>query len=69
MIWGETTEQNYARMTTPQLWFAWHPVVLDDSGRWVWLEYVLRWRRPYAHSGWNQEYSSFWSYALNEEKP
>ena len=43
MIWGETNDQWWERVTTKHLWFAWRPVVLTD-GHWAWLEYGWRWR-------------------------
>lgn len=27
-------------------WFAWRPIVIEDTGEWVWLEWVWR------HSEW-----------------
>lgn len=68
MIFGATCEQQFDReyaedcrkleLCLPHLWFAWHPVKLDD-GRWAWLQKVYRHRelqyKPYevAHRWWN----------------
>lgn len=52
MKWGKTNAQ-VEEGREPNIWFAWHPVHLQD-GRWAWLEKV---EREYAgpsimHSGW-----------------
>lgn len=68
MIFGETNAQRFARFTTPQLWFAWHPVMLNDD-RFAWLRRVVRYRRYWDRSLWGGrgcEISAFWTY---EEKP
>lgn len=32
-----------SRQMDPHRWFAWHPVVLSDTGDWAWMRTV--WRR------------------------
>lgn len=62
MIFGETTEQWIARASTPQRWFAWHPVYLSD-GRIAWLCYVMRRKSVFDFLG-HKELSEFWRYEL-----
>lgn len=62
MILGETTEDRVTRLVTPQIWFAWHPVVIED-GRLVWLQMVLRYRVRYDV----RNCSTLWSYELPYE--
>lgn len=44
MIFGTMHKEKADRSLSrgEELWFAWHPVRLND-GRWLWLDYV--WRR------------------------
>lgn len=39
-------------------WFAWHPVFIEESRTWVWLERIIRRRTS------GDQYGDFWSYRL-----
>lgn len=43
MKWfSESYETQEARLATPHLWFAWHPVRLTNTDRIVWMETATR---------------------------
>lgn len=51
MIWGTTHQQDYGRrlnLTYWHKWFAWR-IVLLDTGRFVWLQFVERRLEYVAH--------------------
>jgi hypothetical protein len=43
-------------------WFAWHPVFVEESRTWVWLEHVIRRRTG------GDAYGDFWYYRLTAGK-
>lgn len=53
MRWGgkETDAERRSRLSTFHRWFAWHPVRLDDTGQWAWMESVVRWALPASFDG------------------
>lgn len=76
--WGATPEQKaaninrksdaydrwYRKITSWHLWWAWHPVLVDEATQeYRWLEYVEA--KATYHSGglwptWTWEYRSYW---------
>ena len=48
MIWGK------GHKPLAHWWFAWHPVQLTNSGRWLWLEKVYR--ELHEHDGATKYY-------------
>ena len=43
------------------LWFAWHPVRLTNTGKWAWLKYVHRVERS-NDSKCSETHRSWWEY-------
>lgn len=42
MIWGKTYSEIMDKGRKNDIWFAWHPIRLEEDGRWVWWQKVKR---------------------------